>query len=65
MDLEIGATLTPDLRLRAVIPTGENAEARLHNIKQHGIEIIQKKRDKTKEREVLLGEPDIWDSNGR
>ena len=59
MDLEIGATLTPDLKLLAVIPTGENAEARLHRIKQHGMEIIQKKRDKVKTRAVLLCEPDI------
>ena len=54
MDLEIGATLTPDLKLLAVIPSGENAETRLHSIKQHGMDIIQKKRDKAKTREVLL-----------
>lgn len=52
--LEIGATLTPDLNERAVIPSGENAVTRLHSIKQHGMVIIQKKRDKAKMREVLV-----------
>ena len=52
--LEIGATLTPDLNERAVIPSGENAVTRLHSIKQHGMENIQKKRDKAKMREVLV-----------
>lgn len=54
MALEIGATLTPDLNERAVIPSGENAVTRLHSIKQQGMEIIQKKRDKAKMREVLV-----------
>ena len=57
--LEIGATLIPDLNERVDIPSGENAVTRLHSIKQHGMEIIQKKRDKAKMREVLVGEPDI------
>jgi hypothetical protein len=52
--LEIGATLTPDLNERVDIPRGENAVTRLHSIKQHGMEIIQKKRDKAKMREVLV-----------
>ena len=45
MDLEIGATLTPDLKLLAVIPSGENAEALLQIIKQHETESIQSRRD--------------------